>query len=454
MSSIAPTLDAAPAPTPAITVSGAAASAGRTPPRLTIANQPVLRPWLRAQALNVARHASALRDFRRDEFGGGPESPSGGHIESVNRMLARLRSPLLRRANQLNRLAKAATEEPEARRLIAVVTHKTQSHEWMRRIERIWDFYLELFGQRQSVFGAWLLGADRVALDCYQDAYMGLGTSKSVPAPPPFNYMRTGFGPATYRRGIQLRQLAQELNPFPLIQLPYHRLINPWTLGAILHEVSHNLQSDLGLSQVVPLSIARHLLRGRVPRRIALIWVRWNREIFADLSGLLLGGPAVVASLMDVVGLSPAIAMSFNPEGVHPVPYLRVLLSIQLLRRMGFETEARRFARSWNAIYSTSISAMPSDLLRTAGKAIELVVQAVCYQPFTTLGNRSLSQLYCCGQKEQRMIEETAQRMAQGTDPGIVPERFLIGAARFALDNRLASGDVIRDNFYRELARR
>jgi hypothetical protein len=424
------------------------------PPPTTIANQPVLRPWLRAQALNVGRHAAALRDFRRDEFGTGPESPTEGHIRAVNQVLTRLRAPLMRRTEQLSKLVTAATERPEAPRLIAVVTHKTRSHDWVRRIERIWDFYLELFGQRQSIFGTWLLGADRIALDCYQDAYMGLGTAKSVPAPPPFNYMRTGFGPATYRRGIQLRQLAQELNPFPLIQLPYHRLVNPWTLGAILHEVSHNLQSDLGLSRVVPLSIGRHLLRGGIPRRIAQIWVRWNREIFADLSGLLLGGPAVVASLMDVVGLSPAIAMNFNPSGVHPVPYLRVLLSIELLRRMGFEPEAQRHARSWNAIYARSASGLPAELLRTAGKCIELVVEAVCYQRFRTLGNRSMSQLYCCGQKEQRMIEEAAQRMSQGNDPGIVPERFLIGAARFALDNRLATADVIRDNFFRELARR
>ena len=52
------------------------------------------------------------------------------------------------------------------------------------------------------------------------------------------------------------------------------------------------------------------------------------------------------------------------------------------------------------------------------------------------------------------MIEECAQRMAAGTDPGIVPERFLIGAARFALDNKLADAEKIKEKFYTELARR
>ena len=51
------------------------------------------------------------------------------------------------------------------------------------RIEKIWDFYFELFGQRQSRFGLWLLSTDRIALDCYQVTYLGIGKEKSVPAP-------------------------------------------------------------------------------------------------------------------------------------------------------------------------------------------------------------------------------------------------------------------------------
>jgi hypothetical protein len=56
--------------------------------------------------------------------------------------------------------------------------------------------------------------------------------------------------------------------------------------------------------------------------------------------------------------------------------------------------------------------------------------------------------------KEQQMIEEAARRLAAGTDPGVIPARFLIGAARVALDRRLARPQTITDNFYRELARR
>jgi hypothetical protein len=424
-------------------------------PRQTSATQPVLDPWIRAQALNLVRHTKALRDFSRAEFGTGPEVATEGHVQAVNALLAGLRKGLTRRARRMIRLAADARRDPGPDRLTALVSHKHHAHDWVKGIEKIWDFYFELFGQRQSPFGTWLLSTDRIALDCYQVTYLGIGKEKSVPAPPPFCYMRTGFGPATYKRGIKLRQLGRQYNPFPLIQLPYHRMVNPWTLGAVLHEVSHNTQSDLGLSRAVPLAIARALLRAGLGPDVARVWVRWNRETWADLAGLLLGGPAVIASLMDVVGRAPQITYHFDRRGVHPTPYLRVLISVELLRRMGFQAEADRYSRAWTTIFpGPPAGAIPADILRSVPRAIPLVVDALCYRPFPEIGNKTLAEVYRFGQKEQRMIEECARRVAAGTDPGIVPERFLIGAARYALDNRLADADAIRERFYRELARR
>ena len=49
---------------------------------------------------------------------------------------------------------------------------------------------------------------------------------------------------------------------------------------------------------------------------------------------------------------------------------------------------------------------------------------------------------------------EAAQRLAAGNDPGVVPERFLIGSTRIAVERRLARPGAVTENFYRELARR
>jgi hypothetical protein len=410
---------------------------------------------LRAQSINVTRHAAALRPFRRSEFGSAAGAPSEGHIQAVNALIQTLRQRLMNLAKGVAEAAAAATEQPDTRRLQRLVTRKESAHGWVQAIERVWDFYFELFGQRQSAYADWLLSCDRIALDCYRVAYTGLGAPRSVPAPPPFCYMRTGFAPATFRRAIPLSKLGKQLNPFPLVQLPYHRLVNPWTLGAVLHEVSHNLQSDLGLSRDVPRSIGLRLLRAGYPKSVASVWVRWNREMFADMSALLLGGPEVVGSLMDVVGRGPDTVFNYNPRGPHPTPYLRMFISIELLRRMGFADEAEQYRRAWTRIYpDPHAGSIPKSILDTFPQANALAVDTMCFRTYPSLGNKCLAHVIPFQPKEQEMIHEAARRLAAGTDPGIVPERFLIGAARSAFNQRLARPGQITVNFYKELARR
>jgi len=415
----------------------------------------VLTPWLRAQAVNVTRHVAALRPFRRAEFGSGDAAPSEGHIQAVNRLIGSLRSGLLKMTAQVANAGRAASRNPTTRNLQETVSRKEHAHGMVEAIERIWDFYFELFGQRQGQYAEWLLSCDRIALDCYRVTYTGLGTARSVPAPPPFSYMRTGFAPATFRRGIPLTRLGKQLNPFPLIQLPYHRLVNPWTLGAVLHEVSHNLQSDLGLTRDIPRRIAYRLLKAGCDRSVASVWARWNREMFADMTALLLGGPGVLGSVMDVVGRGPETVLTFNPHGVHPTPYLRTLINIEMLRRMDFRDIAEQHRRVWKKIYPNPAAGdIPRTLLDSFPKACALAVDEMCFRPYPTLGDKSLAQVIPFQPKEQTMIEEASRRLAAGNDPGIVPERFLIGAARFALDNCLAEPGEIAKNFYLELGRR
>jgi len=416
----------------------------------------ILVPWLRAQSVNVTRHSAALRPFRREEFGTGGAAPSEGHIQAVNKLIERLRRSLLRVSKNVTKKIEAAIEEPTSEQLRAVLTRKDRSHRWVQGIEKIWDFYFELFGQRQSMpYANWLLSCDRIALDCYQAAFTGLGGPKSIPAPPPFCFMRTGFAPATMRRGIRLRRLGKQFNPFSLIQLPYHRLVNPWTLGAVMHEVSHNLQSDLGLSRVIPRSVAQRLLKANLGRQVASVWARWNREMFADMSALLLGGPAVVGSLMDVVGRAPDAVFAFNPRGVHPTPVLRPLISIEMLRRMGFTEEAEQYRAAWTRLYPNLRGGnIPPAILDTFPKACALAVDAMCYRSFKTLGDKSYAQVVRFGKKDVQMIEEAARRVSAGVDPGIIPARFLIGATRVALDRRMARPGTITENFYKELVRR
>jgi hypothetical protein len=249
--------------------------------------------------------------------------------------------------------------------------------------------------------------------------------------------------------------LGKQLNPFGLVQLPFHRLLNPWSLSAICHEVGHNLQSDLGLSREVPKRIAFRLLRAGMPQSVAATWTKTNREVWADLIAVCLGGPEVVGSLFDVIGREPRSVLAFSQRAVHPTPYLRALISVEMLRRMGFDKEAEQYRRAWTRIYpNPRAGSIPDWMLKTFPQANALVVDTIAYQPYPSLGNKSLAQVVRFQQKDQQMIDEAARRFAAGVDPGIVPERFLIGAARVALNRRLARPGVIAENFYKELVRR
>ncbi len=439
------------APRPAVPVQAPA----RTAATATAEEPAILPSYLAGQSLNVRRHLTALRDFTRTEFGDGIARPSEGHIQAVNQLLATLRRPLHATVEDLERASRAARGKPSPSATTRLLELKTQAHDWVRATEKVWDFYVELFGQRQSAFGEWLVACDRIALDCYQHVYMHLGSTPNIPAPPPFSYMRTGFSPATFRRGIPLRRLGRQLNPFPLVQLPYHRLVNPWTMGALLHEVSHNLQNELQLERVVPLAILRRLRGEGVPEAVGRVWARWNREVFGDMLGVMLGGEAFVSSLMDVIGRAPSQALAYSPHTVHPTPYLRTFLSCELLSRMGFPERAEAFRRAWRRLYpSQEGTTIPEAVLGTWPRVVPLVVDAVCYTRFPSLGNKALREVTFFEPRHQLMIEEAAGRLAKGVDPGVVPERFLIGAVRIALDRHLASPDRLMRNFYVELSRR
>src|SRR5215471_6355139 len=51
--------------------------------------------FARAQVVNSARNAAAIRPFKVDEFGTGPGCPSAAHIAAANRMIQELQNRLL-----------------------------------------------------------------------------------------------------------------------------------------------------------------------------------------------------------------------------------------------------------------------------------------------------------------------------------------------------------------------
>ncbi len=422
----------------------------------TTNEQRLLDNWLVIQNVNLTRHANSLRPFTKEEFGTGPAAPGEEHIKAVNRFIDSLRIKLDEMARWVGAAASAARREPTSERLRVLLERKQAALNRVLYVEGIWDFYFDLFVQRLSNFSERLLSVDRIAANCYEDLYVSIGTAQPTPSLLPFSYANSGFSPATYRRGVPLARLRFNKNLFPLITLPQHRLDNVWALSSVLHEVSHNLQADLGLWEEMPMHIYRRLTsEGHIAPKVAQVWARWHKEMMADMFALLLGGPAAVESLMDVVGRAPVSTMKFNPLGVHPTSYLRVLINLVLMRRMGFKQTATDLRRVWLRLYPRlTPEDIPRPIMETFSQASELAVDTMAFQPYRQFGNKSLAQVLQFGPKEMAMIEHAGRQLAAGKEVGAVPARFLIGAARFALDHRLAAPQAITDNFYRTLGRR
>jgi hypothetical protein len=415
----------------------------------------VLGRWITTQAVNLNRHAGTLRPFSYTEFGDRPAAPSRVHIDAVNRFIGDFRTRLSEAASWVDAAAAQARNHPSDANLVLMLGRKEEVSGRVLHAEGIWDFYFDLFVQRLSGFGERLRAVDRIAANCYEDLYLGLGTARPAPTLLPFSYASSGFSPLTYRRGVPLQRLRHHPNLFPLVILPQHRLDNVWALSSVLHEVAHNLQADLGLWQVMPRLVFERLTEAGIAPDVAAIWGRWHKEIMADMFALILGGPAAVESLMDVVGRSRKATLHFSPGGVHPTPVLRIPISLELLQRLGFAEAASAIGQAWRRLYPRVTEAdIPAKILASFVRATELTVDTMVFTPRPQLAGKTLAQLVEFGASQMALIDQAAVRLARGEDVGTVPPRLMISAARQALENRLAAPQAITDNFYRTLGRR
>jgi hypothetical protein len=443
------------------------AAARRRPARLTLASAatsvpasvssgplPALKFFALRTQVNALRHADKLRCFRKDEFGSGPNSPSPAHVEAVNGLLLQARKGQRGEDQRLAAACAAAAATGSDSACAAMLQSKERQQSYSGASEKLWEFYFNLFNQRRGPFASILRAMDLIALDCYQAVYLGLGRARSVPSPAPFTYLETGFGPATFRRGVRLSNLGSRSNPFPLVKVPLHRLVSPWSLGAIPHEVSHNLQNDLGLWDIMPKLILEAFAKSGLPRANASVWARWHKETYADLAGTLLIGPAYIGSLMDVVGRSRPQTAAYFDESVHPTPIIRVLLNIHLLDQMGFVEDSRNFRAAWDRLYPQSAWArLPAWIRNKLPEQIAAVVKTICFTPTPAYGGKRFAEVIRFEPKHALLTQEAAVRLERGISTGVLPERFLIGAARLALARRKASPETIYKNFYATLER-
>lgn len=395
---------------------------------------------LRALAARARRLATLDREavgIRPQDL---PYAPSPAHFAAANRRLAEIDADVRRQLAAVFHTARAAGAPAER-----VLSQAALVEREIDRARRAFGLFFDVFSQRGSRFAPALAACDAVAADCFAVV------RRAVPGllPPvlvkPLTYLEYNFSPATYRRGVLLRRLLGERNPFPLVRVPYERLESPWGMGVLLHEVGHNLQADLGVWQETENAVRARVLRLTRDPWLTRIWTRWHKEIFADLVALLLGGPASARSMKDFLAYPAGRVLSFRPLSSHPVPFVRAFLLAEMLRRMGFPEDARRNEEIWRRLYGPHLARArtPRRLLETAHRLVPHVVDEIAYQPRRGLAQHALADAVPFRASDERRIREAGAEIGRGRLPGDLSPRFAPSAARWALERRLAPPEAI-----------
>ena len=403
---------------------------------------------LEARSRRLARLDRHSVGFRPQDM---PYAPSPAHFRAANLRLSEIDRLVRAQLDALARdLRQPGVDSEELLRKAALAEREID------RARRTYGLFFDVFIQRGTMFGSALAACDTIAADCFQAVRRAAPGLIRGPLLKPVTYLEHSFSPATFRRGVMLRRLLGEQNPFPLVRVPYERIESPWGMGVVLHEIGHNLQADLGVWQETQHAVQRRVFQVSRNPWLTRIWTRWHKEIFADVIAILLGGPASARSMKDFLAYPAARVLTFRPLGVHPVPYLRMFIQVEMLRRMGFLGAARRIQRVWSGLYDGALKQgrVPASLIATARRIIPHVIDEVAYQPRRGLAQRALVDVVPFTAADERVIQHAAPAIARGELPADLPPRFAVSASRYALEGKMASPPVISRTVLMGLARR
>lgn len=390
---------------------------------------PAIRKFLQTKVTALTARARRLAELEPGTVGIRPQdrsfAPSTAHFAAANRRLAHIDRAIQHRLQFLQAHWHAAPAQT-ALVYIALVEREVD------RARRAFGMFFELFSQRGSVFAPALAAHDVIAADCYAAIRKAAPLIFRGPLLKPLTYMEHGYSPATMRRGVTLRRLLGENNPFPVIRIPWDR-DNPWQ-AVFLHEVAHNLQADLGIWHENSQAVGERVLKAISDPLLTTVYRRWHKEIFADLAAVLLGGPASAWGMMDFLAHPGPRSLTYRPGGAHPTGYLRGLILAEMLQRLGFSEEAAKILAVWKGFYNPQKGhRIPRRLLEGSVRTIPHVVDEIAFQTRRNLAQRALVDVIPFRREDEALIRRGAMALIRGRVPTDIPPRFFVSASRYAI---------------------
>lgn len=138
-------------------------------------------------------------------------------------------------------------------------------------------------------------------------------------------------------------------------------------LLAIPHEVAHHLywNGRTALGKRIPGELLTHIVDNPASH--------WLEEIFADVVGCLIGGPAVARSFIDLQ-LTSIAADFVHIHDPHPTPALRPLIYAYALEKIGFVNSAAAVRAVWQTYLNERMTFVNRELLFAAFQIVDAVL--------------------------------------------------------------------------------
>ena len=357
-----------------------------------------------------------------------PYAPRAEHFEAANKRLASIDRAVKHRLAEAGAAMRGRSHDDK---LLALAMVERE----LDRARRAFGMFFDVFAQRGTAFGPALSAHDAIARDCYTAVRAADPTIFAGPLVPPLTYLEHGYSPATLRRGVTLSRLLGESNPFPLIRIPYDR-DQPWQ-AVFLHEVAHNLQADLGLWVENKNAVMQRLAERHFAPLTVTVFARWHKEIFADLAALMLGGPASAWGMAEFLSHPHDKVTTYRPGGPHPTGYFRILILVSKCYG-GWILKPRRAASHGSgpgSMICVEAIACRGFCWRNSKRAIPALVDEIAFQPRRSLAERTVSTLIPFRREDQAAIRRGGLLLAHGRAPADLPPRFIVSAARYAIES-------------------
>jgi hypothetical protein len=277
---------------------------------------------------------------------------------------------------------------------------------------------------------------DRVVADAYISVMerahsLGLVERRALSVIPLCS-LHAAYSPIAYAHKIEARRPGPI--PVPLLFVSFDRAGSPWDWPLVFHEIGHPLMRELcGGTPALEIEWAAALsqlaLQGIGDPTIAGYWARWSGEVFADVVGVMMGGPAYAVALQEALSQPREVLAQFHPEDPHPPQVVRVFLCAGILRSLGFTTEAERLEQRQQAIYG------PITQFEPIMASLPAVAMPLTTMPLQSLHRRSLVDLVTpFSYSDQRAIENAAPGMMEGAVPTAMRPILVASAARWAFE--------------------